>query len=143
MLISAYSKVMLVTHMYILFRLFSSVVYHRLLNVVPWTSCLSYAVCPEDECSLFPHQLAYLIGYILPPSIRSFCFKFQLWVSNSRFRGNGSPWPQLRMSSLGSGYLLFSRSVVCDSLRPHGLQHARLPCPSPSPRVCSNSCPLG
>ena len=85
--------------MYILFRLFSSVVYHRLLNVVPWTSCLSYAVCPEDECSLFPHQLAYLIGYILPPSIRSFCFKFQLWVSNSRFRGNGSPWPQLRMSS--------------------------------------------
>ena len=38
--------------------------------------------------------------------------------------------------------LLFSRSVVSDSLRPHGLQHARLPCPSPSPRVCSNSCSL-
>ena len=37
--------------------------------------------------------------------------------------------------------LLFSRSVVSDSLRPHGLQHARLPCPSPSPGVCSNSCP--
>ena len=30
----------------------------------------------------------------------------------------------------------------CPSLRPHGLQHARLPCPSPSPRACSNSCPL-
>ena len=28
-----------------------------------------------------------------------------------------------------------------DSLQPHGLQHARLPCPSPSPRACSNSCP--
>ena len=28
-----------------------------------------------------------------------------------------------------------------DSLRPHKLQHARLPCPSPSPRACSNSCP--
>ena len=38
--------------------------------------------------------------------------------------------------------LLFSRSVVSDSLRPHGLQHTRLPCPSLSPRVCSNSCPL-
>ena len=37
--------------------------------------------------------------------------------------------------------LLFSCSVVSDSLQPHGLQHARLPCPSPSPRVCSNSCP--
>ena len=29
-----------------------------------------------------------------------------------------------------------------DSLRPHGLQHTRLPCPSPTPRACSNSCPL-
>ena len=38
--------------------------------------------------------------------------------------------------------LLFSRSVVSSSLRPHGLQHTRLRCPSPSPRVCSNSWPL-
>ena len=36
----------------------------------------------------------------------------------------------------------FSCSVMSDSLRPHGLQHARLPCPSPTPRVYSNSCPL-
>ena len=36
----------------------------------------------------------------------------------------------------------FSHSVVSDSLRPQGLQHARLPCPPPSPGVCSNSCPL-
>ena len=35
----------------------------------------------------------------------------------------------------------FSRSVVCHSLRPHGLQHARLPCPSATPRAYSNSCP--
>ena len=38
--------------------------------------------------------------------------------------------------------LLFSWSVVSNSLQPHGLQHARLPCPSLSPRVFSNSCPL-
>ena len=31
---------------------------------------------------------------------------------------------------------------MSDSLRPHGLKHARLPCPSTSPRVCLNSCPL-
>ena len=31
---------------------------------------------------------------------------------------------------------------MSDSLRPHGLQHARPPCPSPTPRVYSNSCPL-
>ena len=32
-------------------------------------------------------------------------------------------------------------SVVSDSLQPHGLQHAKLPCPSLSPGVCSDSCP--
>ena len=35
----------------------------------------------------------------------------------------------------------FSCSVASDSLRPHRLQHARLPWPSPTPRACSNSCP--
>ena len=35
----------------------------------------------------------------------------------------------------------FSCSVVSDSLWPHGLQHARPPCPSPTPEVHSNSCP--
>ena len=35
-----------------------------------------------------------------------------------------------------------SHSVVSDSLQPHELQHARLPCPSPTPRACSKSCPL-
>ena len=38
--------------------------------------------------------------------------------------------------------LLFSCSVMSDSLQPHGLQHTRLACPSPSPGACSNSCPL-
>ena len=38
--------------------------------------------------------------------------------------------------------LLLSHSVVSDSLRPHGLQHAGLPCPSLSPGACSNPCPL-
>ena len=36
----------------------------------------------------------------------------------------------------------FSRSVMSDPLRPHGVQHARPPCPSPTPGVHSNSCPL-
>ena len=39
-------------------------------------------------------------------------------------------------------FFLFSRSVMTDSFQPNGLQHNRLPWPSPSPRVCSNSCPL-
>ena len=38
--------------------------------------------------------------------------------------------------------LLFSSSLVSDSLQPHGLQQASLPCPSLAPRACANSCPL-
>ena len=38
--------------------------------------------------------------------------------------------------------MLFSLSVMSDSLQTHGLQHTRLPCSSLSSRVCSNSCPL-
>ena len=37
--------------------------------------------------------------------------------------------------------LVFSCSVISDSLQPHGLQHARLPCSSPTSGACSNSCP--
>jgi len=46
-------------------------------------------------------------------------------------------WTLLYFSSIQ-----FSHSVVSNSLRPHGLQHTRPPCPSPNPRVYSNSCPL-
>ena len=38
--------------------------------------------------------------------------------------------------------LLFNPPVMSDSLRHHGLQHTRPPCPSPSPEVCPMSCPL-
>ena len=47
-----------------------------------------------------------------------------------------------RRGSLLSPVLLFSGSVISDTLQPHGLQHTRLPCPSLSPWVCSNSYPL-
>ena len=47
-----------------------------------------------------------------------------------------------RKGSRAGHLLLLSRSVVSDSLRPRGLQHARPPCPSPTSRVYSNSCPL-
>ena len=40
------------------------------------------------------------------------------------------------------GTVQFSRSVLSDSLWPHGLQHTRPPCPLPTPRVYANSCPL-
>ena len=48
----------------------------------------------------------------------------------------------LFLDFLNFSLLLFSRSVMSDSLWLHGLQHPRLPCPSLSPRAFSNSCPL-
>ena len=44
-------------------------------------------------------------------------------------------WPMMAKT------VQFSLSVMSNSLQPHGLQHARLPYPSPTPRACSNSCP--
>ena len=46
-------------------------------------------------------------------------------------------WDQMPFSSVQ-----FRHSVVSDSLLPHGLQHTRPPCPSPTPRVYLNLCPL-
>ena len=51
-----------------------------------------------------------------------------------------TPWTATCQASLSS--VQFSCSVVSDSLQPHRMQHTRLPCPSPTPGVCSNFCPL-
>ena len=53
----------------------------------------------------------------------------KFWSSNLLWKGKFSS-------------VQFSHSVVSNSLRLHGLQHARPPCPSPTPRVHSNPCPL-
>ena len=53
-------------------------------------------------------------------------------------------WPSeyLLLRNVYSNPLLFNRSFTSASLRPRRLQHTRLPCPSLSLRVCTNSCPL-
>ena len=51
-------------------------------------------------------------------------------------------WPLCDISYEYISSVQFSCSAVSDSLQPHGLQHTRLSCPSPSPGACSNSCPL-
>ena len=60
------------------------------------------------------------------------------------FRGNLSfqflMYPSVEFLCISS--VQFSLSVVFDSLRPHGLQHTRPLCPSPTSRVYPNSCPL-
>ena len=60
-------------------------------------------------------------------------------------RINMFDWPCecLLSSDISSSPVQFSLSVMSDFLRPHGLQHTTPPCPSPTPRVYSNSSPLG
>ena len=53
----------------------------------------------------------------------------------------GDSRQQALATNLGNSSVQFSRSVVSDSLRPHGTQHARSPCPSPTPGVHPNPCP--
>ena len=48
-------------------------------------------------------------------------------------------WDKIEMNN---GFSQFSCSVINNSLQPHGLQHARPLCPSPTSRACANSCPL-
>ena len=78
------------------------------------------------------------------------------WVAISCSRGSSWPRDQTYISCIGKqilycwatreahivGSVQFSRSVMSDSLQPRGVQQARPPCPSPTPRVYSNSCPL-
>ena len=65
--------------------------------------------------------------------------KYRDWVCKKKkcFTASVIRW-RILLASL----LLFSLSDMSDSLWPHGLQHVRLSCPSPSPGACSNSCPL-
>ena len=51
-------------------------------------------------------------------------------------------WRYMSTEKLVLFIVQFSCSVMSNSLRPHGPQHNRPPCPSPTPRVYSNSCPL-
>ena len=89
---------------------------------------------------------------------KSICY--QRSTFNHAFSLSGHPyscWPPSPSSGLLCRYclcallsrhhvapylLLLTRSVVSNSLWPRGLQHARLPCPSLSPEICSNSCPF-
>ena len=66
--------------------------------------------------------------------------KSRINLSCTRMYGDGgNVWSNSTLQDISSVQL--SRSVMSDSLQPHALKHARLPCPSPTPGACSNSCP--
>ena len=66
--------------------------------------------------------------------------RYLIWAVTYLFHSIFSQW-ETKEESWET--LLFSRSLVSNSLQPYRLQHTRLPCPSPSSRVGSSSRPLG
>ena len=85
-----------------------------------------YSFCALTHVNIWQKQCGYQYHV---------CMKIKLWFPATR---RSYYLFSLRHSIL----LLFSLSIVSDSLQLHGLQHSRLPCPSLSPGVFSDSCPL-
>ena len=95
---------------------------------------LTYSVWPDkSRASLFFHLRLYGLVFTKP------CI-----ASHGTFFKSGCVFPSCRpcLISVTLSLLLFSRQVMSNSLQPRGLQHARFPCPSVSPGVFSDSCPL-
>ena len=74
-------------------------------------------------------------------TLRAFS-KYTYWVSYPRYRAKCSYLSVKNSRAETWASAQFSPSVMSNSLWPYGLQNARLPCPSPTTRACSNSCPL-
>ena len=107
---------------------------HPLIHPVSHPSTLP-VIHPSSQSSTHPlgHPLIH------PPSPALFLPSIHLFTSTSTCPPTPPP---LHSSSSIPPSVLFSRSVISSSLQPHGLQHTRPPCPSPTPRAHSSSCPL-
>ena len=140
----------------------------NVLKTLHWVVCLHWLYVKLWIQSTFLEILEAFLHYILASSVlnplsfcflvlsmQSFFFFFNLWKlmgpflcpkRNFTFRNFIKMGLWRIASSLCCQLFIslqFSCSVMSDSLRSHGLQHPRLPCPSPTPRVCSDSCWVG
>ena len=91
----------------------------------------------QDNCNKFLSQLFF--NYFV-------FFNGSMYIlRSSLILNNFVPSPSVQSKKIlpkGKSQVLSSCSVVSDSLQPHEPQHTRPPCPSPTPRVYPNSCPL-
>ena len=85
----------------------------------------------HKQLKSFSFPVTAIISQI--PSIHLLNFSLCLWMCTD------ISFPSLLLIQFSS--VQFSHSVMSNSLWPHGLQHSRIPCPSPTPRVYPNSCP--
>ena len=114
--------------------------------------CVLYLNCfhfPWPDGCLFIHlfKKEVFLGYIFVWFLFQWSFPFSsllgfISLSFCQWFTNILQWMLISFFPFYSSSVQFSCSVMIDSLRPHGMQHARPPCPSPTPRVYPNSCPL-
>ena len=107
------------------------------LSLVP-RAFFSHLSTPA-HATLYWVPLVVLLILLIHPLNRTL-----IWIDVSTCGGGqkGYPIPPLHLDTQYNHSVQFTCSVMSESLRPHGLQHTRPPCPSPTPGVYSNSCPL-
>ena len=112
--------------------------YHALFCTNMWIIFFIFIKCYIKNCSCLSYKQRCIpfscTGYhYFKNKIQTHCTGFVAYSQQDFLKGfswvDFSPVP-------------FSRSVMSNSLRPQGLQNAGPPCPSPTPRACSDSCPL-
>ena len=97
-----------------------------------------------ESMILSNHLILYQPLLLLPsvfPSIRVFSNESTLHIRWPKYWSFSNSLPMNIQDRFPFTSVHFSRSVVSNSFRPHESQHTRPPCPSPSPRIHSNSCP--
>ena len=121
------------------------------LNSCPWSRwchpTISSSAIPFSCLQSFPASGSFQMSQLFASGGQSIGVYKELFKGSRTLRGECKSnhiaiLDEGSVASYDDLLLLFSHSVVPDSLQPHGLQHAKLPCPSPSPRICSDSCPL-
>ena len=126
-----------------------------LLHLLHWQANslpLSHLGSPHDPAfPLLGVRLDRILRYAMPVFTAALLTKAKTWkqpkcpLTDIHRPSRYTSWIRKRQrkqrSSCQHPLVQFSCSVMSDSLRPHGLHHARLPCPSPTPRAYSNSCP--
>ena len=92
-----------------------------------------------SDCELIPGMALLLCFFFTNKILKKVCWlkkKFMACINPKGHVLGSNKFLHPQFSSVQ-----FSHSVMSDSSRPHGLKHTRLPCPSPTPRACSNSSP--
>ena len=132
--------------------------YFFFLQSLPWRPHGAPGNKTHKCVVLFPPLSSGVLSFTSPPLASSVCQLLSMWFYQLLALGRFCPRKAVKLKKqLFCPFLLrvfcwsmftyisvqFSRSVVSDSLWPHGLQHTRLPFASSTPRACSNSCPSG